>query len=186
MTEKDSNILSEKFKGEISETLLKISNDYKTNTVMPKTLHDLSLYLYQLKKKKIKTDFVDEHISNEHLYAFRMSLQEEGIRTMILKILRYNIEVHPLFTHKLINKMFPIIICKILEDYKNKNFDEKYECLKLIHSWLKLSNNNFPLIFCQGIAAMSKTDDVFKKGCLEFLRTLGVIRPDLCKSRLHL
>jgi len=78
--------------------------------------------------------------------------------------------------------MFPIAICKILEDYKSKNFDEKYECLKLIHSWLKLSDTNFPLIFCQGIASMSKSDEVFKKGCIEFLRSLGVIRPDLCSS----
>ena len=182
MTEKDPNIILEKYKGEISENLLKIQNDYKANIVMPKSLHELNSYLYQLKKKKIKTDFIDKQISNEHLCVFRMSLQEEGIRTMVLKILRYNIEINPPFTQKLINKMFPIIICKILEDYKNKNFDEKYECLKLVHSWLKLSNANFPLIFCQGIAAMSKTDEVFKKGCLEFLRALGVIRPDLCSS----
>ena len=154
MTEKDSNTLFVKYKGEITDNLIKIKNDYKTNIVMPKTLHELSLFLYQLKKKKVKTDFIDSQITNEHLYVFRMSLQEEGIRTMILKILRYNIEVHPPFTEKLINKMFPIVICKIFEDYKNKNFDEKYECLKLIHSWLKLSDTNFPLIFCQGIASM--------------------------------
>ena len=182
MNDKESNEILEKYKNEISDNLLKIKNDYKTNIVMPKTLHDLNSYLYLLKKRKIKTDFIDNLISNEHLYVFRISLQEEGIRTMILKILRNNIEIYPPFTQKLVNKMFPIVICKILEDYKSKNFDEKYECLKLIHSWLKLSNNNFPLIFCQGIAAMSKSDEVFKKGCIEFLRTLGVLRPDLCSS----
>ena len=182
MTEKDQNSLLEKYKGELSENLLKIKNEYKTNIVMPKSLHELSMYLYQLKKKKIKTGFINNQISNEHLYVFRLLLQEEGIRIIILKILRYNIEIEPQFTQKLIEKMFPIAICKILEDYKNKNFDEKYECLKLIHSWLKLSNTNFPLIFCQGIASMSKTDEVFKKGCIEFLRSLGVIRPDLCSS----
>lgn len=101
---------------------------------------------------------------------------------MAIKILRNNIEIYPPFTKKLINKMFPILICKILEDYKSKNFDEKYECLKLIHSWIKLSDANFPLIFCQGIAAMAKSDEVFKKGCIEFMRSLGVIRPDLCSS----
>ena len=101
---------------------------------------------------------------------------------MVIKILRNNIEICPSFTKQLVNKMFPIAICKILEDYKSKNFDEKYECLKLIHSWLKLSDTNFPLIFCQGIASMSKSDEVFKKGCIEFLRSLGVIRPDLCSS----
>ena len=29
---------------------------------------------------------------------------------------------------------------------------------------------------------MSKNDEVFKKGCLEFLRKLSIIRPDLCSS----
>ena len=172
----------EKIKSEISEYLLKLKNDYKTNIIVPKTLHELCNCLSYLKKKKIKTDFIDNQITNEHLYAFRVSLQEEGIRTMVIKILRNNIEICPSFTKQLVNKMFPIAICKILEDYKSKNFDEKYECLKLIHSWLKLSDTNFPLIFCQGIASMSKSDEVFKKGCIEFLRSLGVIRPDLCSS----
>ncbi len=178
----DSNAIFEKYKMEITDTLTRIKNDYKTNIVVPKSLHELSSYLYQLKKKKVKTDYIDNLIGNEHLYVFRVSLQEEGIRTMVLKILRNNIEINPPFTNKLVNKMFPIVICKILEDYRSKNFDEKYECLKLIHSWLKLSDNNFPLIFCQGIAAMSKNDEVFKKGCIEFLRSLGVLRPDLCSS----
>ena len=182
MSEKAENPLLEKYKGELTENLLKIKNDYKTNTVMPKNLHELSIYLYQLKKKKVKTDFISNQITNEHLFVFRLSLQEEGIKSIILKILRYNIEIYPSFTQKLADKMFPILICKIFEDYKSKNFEEKYECLKLIHSWIKLSNNNFPLIFCQGIASMSKSDEVFKKGCLEFLRSLGVLRPDLCSS----
>ena len=182
MSEKAENPLLEKYKGELTENLLKIKNDYKTNTVMPKNLNELSIYLYQLKKKKVKTDFISNQITNEHLFVFRLSLQEEGIKSIILKILRYNIEIYPSFTQKLADKMFPILICKIFEDYKSKNFEEKYECLKLIHSWIKLSNNNFPLIFCQGIASMSKSDEVFKKGCLEFLRSLGVLRPDLCSS----
>jgi hypothetical protein len=29
---------------------------------------------------------------------------------------------------------------------------------------------------------MSKNDEIFKKGCLEFLRILSIIRPDLCSS----
>ena len=182
MSEKTENPLLDKYKNELIENLSKIKNDYKANIIIPKTLHELSIYLYQLKKKKVKTDFIDNQITNEHLYIFRLSLQEEGIRSIVLKILRYSIEIYPPFSQKLADKMFPILICKIFEDYKSKNFDEKYECLKLIHSWIKLSSNNFPLIFCQGIAAMSKSDEVFKKGCLEFLRSLGVLRPDLCSS----
>ncbi len=159
-----------------------IQNDYKTNLIIPNTLYELNNFLTELKNKKIKTDLIDNQITNEHLYVFLCLLQEEGTRTLGLKILKNNIEIHPPFTKKLVNKMFPMIICKILEDFKSKNFNDRYECLKLINSWFQLSNNNFPFIFCQGIAAMSKNDEIFKKGCLEFLRILSIIRPDLCSS----
>ena len=172
----------EKYKKSITEILLNIQNDYKLNTIMPNILYKLNNYLTEFKNKKIKTDFIDNQITNEHLYVFLFLLQEEGTRTLCLKILRNNIEIYPPFTKKLVNKMFPMIICKILEDFKGKNFNDRYECLKLLNSWLQVSNNNFPLIFCQGIAAMSKNDEIFKKGCLEFLRKLSIIRPDLCSS----
>ena len=182
MNKENQDQILEKYKKSITQTLEAIKNDYKTNIIIPNTLYELNNFLTELKNKKIKTDFIDNQITNEHLYAFLCLLQEEGTRTLGLKILKNNIEIHPPFTKKLINKMFPMIICKILEDFKSKNFNDRYECLKLINSWFQLSNNNFPLIFCQGIAAMSKNDEIFKKGCLEFLRILSIIRPDLCSS----
>ena len=182
MNKENQDQILEKYKKSITQTLEAIQNDYKTNIIIPNTLYELNNFLTELKNKKIKTDFIDNQITNEHLYAFLCLLQEEGTRTLGLKILKNNIEIHPPFTKKLINKMFPMIICKILEDFKSKNFNDRYECLKLINSWFQLSNNNFPLIFCQGIAAMSKNDEIFKKGCLEFLRILSIIRPDLCSS----
>ena len=42
----------EKIKSEISEYLLKLKNDYKTNIIVPKTLHELCNCLSYLKKKK--------------------------------------------------------------------------------------------------------------------------------------
>ena len=78
--------------------------------------------------------------------------------------------------------MFPLAICKIFEDYKHSVFEERFECFKLIHSWLKFSEKNFPLIFCQGIAAMAKGDEFFKKGCIEFLRNLAIRKPDFCST----
>ena len=68
--------------------------------------------------------------------------------------------------------MYPIAICKVFEEFKHNTFEERLECFKLIHTWLNKSPNNFPLIFCQGIASMAKADDLFKKGCIEFLRQL--------------
>ena len=182
MSEENRDQILEKYKKSIIQTLESIQNDYKTNLIIPNTLYELNNFLTELKNKKIKTDLIDNQITNEHLYVFLCLLQEEGTRTLGLKILKNNIEIHPPFTKKLVNKMFPMIICKILEDFKSKNFNDRYECLKLINSWFQLSNNNFPFIFCQGIAAMSKNDEIFKKGCLEFLRILSIIRPDLCSS----
>ena len=182
MSKENQDQILEKYKKSIIQTLESIQNDYKTNLIIPNTLYELNNFLTELKNKKIKTDLIDNLITNEHLYVFLWLLQEEGTRTLGLKILKNNIEIHPPFTKKLVNKMFPMIICKILEDFKSKNFNDRYECLKLINSWFQLSNNNFPFIFCQGIAAMSKNDEIFKKGCLEFLRILSIIRPDLCSS----
>ena len=182
MSKENQDQILEKYKKSIFQTLESIQNDYKTNLIIPNTLYELNNFLTELKNKKIKTDLIDNLITNEHLYVFLCLLQEEGTRTLGLKILKNNIEIHPPFTKKLVNKMFPMIICKILEDFKSKNFNDRYECLKLINSWFQLSNNNFPFIFCQGIAAMSKNDEIFKKGCLEFLRILSIIRPDLCSS----
>ena len=182
MSKENQDQILEKYKKSIIQTLESIQNDYKTNLIIPNTLYELNNFLTELKNKKIKTDLIDNQITNEHLYVFLCLLQEEGTRTLGLKILKNNIEIYPPFTKKLVNKMFPMIICKILEDFKSKNFNDRYECLKLINSWFQLSNNNFPFIFCQGIAAMSKNDEIFKKGCLEFLRILSIIRPDLCSS----
>ena len=174
--------ISEKLQNIITENLEQIKGDFATNTISTSALIELNRCLFELKKDKIKTDFIYKQIEDEHLNVFLYLLQEEGMRTIILKILRKNIEIYPLFTKKLLEKMFQVIICKIFEDFKSKNYNERYECFKLINTWFHYSNNNFPLIFCQGIAAMSKTDEIFKKGCLEFLRVLGVIRPDLCSS----
>ena len=69
-----------------------------------------------------------------------------------------------------------------MELSKISTFEERYECIRLLNVWLKYSDINFPLIFCQAVAAMSLADNLFKKGCIDFLRNLGIIRPDLCSS----
>ena len=142
MSKENQDQILEKYKKSIIQTLESIQNDYKTNLIIPNTLYELNNFLTELKNKKIKTDLIDNQITNEHLYVFLCLLQEEGTRTLGLKILKNNIEIHPPFTKKLINKMFPMIICKILEDFKSKNFNDRYECLKLINSWFQLSGFN--------------------------------------------
>ena len=182
MNNENQKQILEKYKEDITKNLQSIENEYKKNIIMPNILNEFNNILTELKQNKIRTDFINNQLVNEHLYVFLFLLQEEGTRILGLKLIRNNIEIYPEFTNKLVNKLFPIIICKILEDYKSKNFNDRYECLKLINSWFNLSKNNFPLIFCQGIASMSKADEIFKKGSLEFLRILSLSRPDLCSS----
>ena len=85
-------------------------------------------------------------------------------------------------THAMKNTMLPIVICKIFEDNKNSIFEERYHCLQFFRIWLKYSDINFPIIFPQALASISKTDDIFKIGCIEFLREMSIIRPDLCST----
>ena len=161
-----------------------ILNDFKQNSIDPKILKNIAINLKELKKKKNISISIDNLITNEHYNIFRkVILEEKTIRLTTLKILRLLIEISPShFTNNYLNKMYPILICKIFEDFKHGNFDERYLCLKLINSWLKYSEKNFPLIFCQSIAAMAKGDEVFKKGCIEFIRNLAIIKPDLCST----
>ena len=61
----------------------------------------------------------------------------KSFRILVLKILKNLIEISPLFSTKILDANIPIIICKIFEDKNNSSFEERYECLKFIHSWLK-------------------------------------------------
>ena len=173
---------------ETINTISDILNDIKTSQdsyeVYPTKLYELYYYINDTKEKeyqqspKISDLFIDDFI-----YLFRtLLLEEKGVRIIILKILRHNIQIYPPFTQKMLDALYPIVICKIFEEFKLSSFEERYECLKLINIWLKFSNNNFPLIFCQAIAALSRSDELFKKGCIDFIRNLGVIRPDLCST----
>ena len=60
-----------------------------------------------------------------------------------------------------------VIEVKMMKSYNElltlKTFEERFECLKLLNVWLKFSDDNFPLIFCQAVAAMSTSDELFKK-----------------------
>ena len=70
MNKENQDQILEKYKKSITQTLEAIQNDYKTNIIIPNTLYELNSFLTELKNKKIKTDFIDNQITNEHLYAF--------------------------------------------------------------------------------------------------------------------
>ncbi len=179
---KERNLAKESIE-DIKTDLETIINDFKSNMIDPKILKKILQFLKEFKKKKNQQS-INNLFSNDHFIIFRkVILEEKNIRIKALKILRVLIEISPkYFTNKYLNHMYPFIICKILEDFKHGIFEERYECLKLIHTWLTFSEKNFPLIFCQGIAAMAKGDEVFKKGSIEFLRNLAIKKPDLCST----
>ena len=184
----ESNENNQKIKNELIDTLKldleTILNDFKQNTIEPKVLKNIVNNLKELKKIKNIQISIDNLLINEHYNIFRkVILEEKSIRVTTLKILRFLIEISPTyFTNIYLNKMLPLAICKIFEDFKHGSFDDRYLCLKLINSWLKFSEKNFPLIFCQSVASMAKGDEVFKKGCIEFIRNLAIIKPDLCST----
>ena len=185
MENKDlENEIPEETITKISEILNEIKTAQNSNEVHPQKIYELYYYINDTKEKEYQqSPKISDLLTSDFLYLFRtLLLQEKGIRLLILKILRYNIEIYAPFTQKLLDTFYPIVICRIFEEFKKSTFEERYECLKLINIWLKYSNNNFPLIFCQAIAAMSRSDELFKKGCIDFMRNLGVIRPDLCST----
>ena len=178
------NNIPEESINKITEILDEIKLSQKSNEVNPQKIFELYYYIKEIKDKNyFGASQISDLFTSNFIYLLRsLLLQERGIRLIILKILRNNIQIYPPFTQKLIDSLFPIAICKVMELSKISTFEERYECIRLLNVWLKYSDINFPLIFCQAVAAMSLADNLFKKGCIDFLRNLGIIRPDLCSS----
>ena len=173
--------ISDETKNNISQILEEIQNN---NEINPKRIYELYQILEDVNKNNGQSSIISDLFTSNIIYIFRyLILQEKKtMRIIIIRIIRLNIEIYPFFTNKLLECLYPIAICKIFEENKKNTFEERYECFKLINTWLKYSNNNFPLIFCQAIAALSRVDDLFKKGCIEFIRNLSIIRPDLSST----
>ena len=167
----------------IQDDLLKIKKDYENKLVDFLNIFNLNNHLCELKLTKSKDIDIYELFTLDYLFFFRIVLiYEKSTRIEILQILKNCIKISPTFTNKIIDAMIPIILCKIFENEKNSSFEERYECLKIFLTWLELSDSNFPIIFPQAVACKCKTDDPFKIGCLEFLRIMSIIRPDLCST----
>ena len=170
--------ISDESKNNIYQILKEIETN---NEINPKRIYNLYQLLKDIEKNCQQSSIISDLFTSNIIYIFRyIFLQEKSLRNIILKIISLNIQIYPFFTNKLLEALYPIAICKIFEEYKKSSFEERYECFKLINIWLKYSDNNFPLIFCQAIASLSRVDDLFKKGCIEFIRNLSIKRPDLC------
>ena len=180
---KDTNNI-EQIKNSIIDDLSNIKINYQKNIIIPVNLYDLNEHLIELQKNNPEQiNNIIDLISIEYLFFFRIAIiNSNSVRLIILQILRNCIKINPLFTNKILDAMLPILISKYFEDTRLP-FEERYICLKICQTWLKLSDSNFPLILLQSIAAMTKLeDDIFKIGCMEFLRLASIIRPDLVST----
>ena len=178
------NINIEQIKNDIKENLSKIKKDYENNITNTINIYTLNEHLNEIKlKKDNKLGEIIDLFTLEYLFFFRiLIINAKNQKLLVLKILKNCIKINPAFTNKIIDSMMPIILCKVIEDVKNSSFEERYECLKIFQIWLNSSDSNFPIIFPQSIASISKTDDSFKIGCIEFLREMSIIRPDICST----
>ena len=168
----------------IREDLSKIKEDYENNLVAPLNIYDLNNHLYEIRTKNCEefSDIIDL-FTMEYLFFFRIVIiKGKSLRILVLSLLMNCIEINPLFTNKILDAMIPIVICKFFEDTKNSSFEEKYESLKFMLTWLKNSDENFPIIFPQSISIQAKADQSIKIGCIEFLRIMSISRPDLCST----
>jgi hypothetical protein len=59
-----------------------------------------------------------------------LCIEEKQIRIIVLKILRYTIELKPNIANELKAKLFPLIICKFFEDFRYGTFEERFEVIK--------------------------------------------------------
>lgn len=125
-------------------------------------------------------------IKNEYIVTLRVFLchEDKVVKKLTLKLLRLMISLHPEYICKLYKHNYVhILISKLFEDFKYSSFDERLESYRLIMTWLKNYKDNFPLIFCQGLAALYRgQDELFKKGALEFIRELSISLPYYCKK----
>ena len=167
----------------IKDDLSTIKMNFDKNIIIPVNLYDLEEHLMSFyHHNKDKNINITDLISIDYLFFFRTVLiNSNSLRIIILQIFKDCIKIHPQFTNKILDAMIPILISKFFEDIRLP-FEERYTCIRLFNLWLKLSDENFPLIFLQSIAAMAKVDDIFKIGCIEFLRMTSITRPDLVST----
>ena len=179
---KDTNII-EQIKNNIKNDLSNIKLNYQKNTIIPVNLYDLNDHLMEFQNcNKDKNNNIIDLITIDYLFFFRtVIINSNSLRILVLQILRNFIKINPLFTNKILDAMMPILFCKYFEDI-TLPFEERYLYIKIWQIWLKLSDSNFPIIFLQSIAVMAKTQNIFKVGCIEFLRMTSIQRPDLVST----
>ena len=73
-----------------------------------------------------------------------LCVEEKQIRIIVLKILRYTIEIKPSIAIELKAKLFPLVICKFFEDFRYGSFEERFEVNKnFVTNHAKCSKTRF-------------------------------------------
>ena len=125
--EKEMKSIPEISKNNITHILEEIQN---TNEVNPLQIYELYQILEDIEQNYKKTSSISDLFNSNIIYIFRtLILQEKFIRNIILKIIRLNIQIYPFFTSKLLETLYPIVICKIFEEYKKSTLKKDMNVL---------------------------------------------------------
>lgn len=123
-----------------------------------------------------------------------MSSEEKIIKKNVLTIITNLLKIFPKEISTFCKKsLISLNICKIFEDSKFGNIEERIEAFKLIMTWMTGSIADFPLIFSLSMVSIIKSLDEkkygeekdnknFKKSCIEYLRNLAILNPFHCQK----
>ena len=105
--EENNNIPKEDLNN-IIEIVNEIKSGQDSNEVNPEIIYDLFYYVKRVDDKNYKGgNQISDLFTNNLLFLFRtLLLQEKGVRLLIMKIIRYNIQIDPEFTIKLLDSLY--------------------------------------------------------------------------------
>lgn len=115
---------------------------------------------------------------NSGIYDVMVNDNDSAMRSSIMRVLRLSMLTEE--NCKLIVEMefhWPVITSLEREgDYAS----ERMQALKLMEQYLKVSPSTFPISFARSLVAICNSkDDAFRKLCLEMLRSIAMMNPQV-------
>jgi hypothetical protein len=87
-----------------------------------------------------------------------LCIEEKQIRIIVLKILRYTIELKPNIAYELKAKLFPLVISKFFEDFRHGTFEERFE---VNINYFKIKSLFIYLFFFNQLILLNKINSSF-------------------------
>lgn len=79
--------------------------------------------------RKNRNQQIKDVFDDAYLVILRkcLCLEEKQVRILVLKILRYSLEIKPSLANSLKTRLFPLVVCKYFEDFRYGTFEERFE-----------------------------------------------------------